>query len=159
MSAEVDQWGVVRSVHPGVPVDEVVENVLRALKLNNFPETDSGVRCFWDWTHDLYRGAPVNGHGNFEKYRARVRKSDIGRLIDNEGWTLEPLSAVGDGSKYASQVAVVSPRGDLDACDTRRFLFQLRREMRPPFNGGWSVWAIVVSLADGNLRSMGGREL
>lgn len=152
-----DQWGVVRLVDNRVPGERVVDNVLRSMQKNDFPDTDSGVRCLWDWTHDLYRGDPVNGHGNFTRFLQRSRVSEIGMLMDCEGWTLEAFSPIGDGSRYASQVAVVSPRGDLDARNSRRFLFQLRRELRPPYDGAWSIWAIVVSAADGSLRDHGGR--
>lgn len=152
-----DRWGVVRNVDNCVPADGVVNHVLRAMQLNDFPEADSGVRCLWDWSHDLYRGSPVNGHGNFTRFVQRARGSEIGMLVGCEGWTLEQLNAIGDGSKFASHVAVVSPRGDLDARNSRRFLFQLRREMRPPYDGAWSIWALVVSGADGALSDPGGR--
>jgi hypothetical protein len=88
-----------------VPASGVVENVLAALQTNDEPFADAGIKTLWDWTHELYRGRPVNGHGDFEIYRDRARRSEIAPLLHSEDWALEPLSLVGDGSKYATHVA------------------------------------------------------
>jgi hypothetical protein len=42
-------------------------------------------------------------------------------------------------------------RGDADGNNARRYLFQLRRELRPPYDGSWSIWGIICSDAGGAL--------
>ena len=138
-----------------VPCEEVVGNVLQALQRNDFPEVNSGLLAFWSWTHELYRGRPVNGHGNFSIFAERAHNSELGPLMNCEGWTLEPLNVVGAGEKYATQVARVRPRGDAKGIG-RRFLFQLRRELRPPYNGAWSMWGVIISESDGSIQDLSG---
>ena len=135
-----------------VPCEEVVGNVLQALQRNDFPEVNSGLLAFWSWTHELYRGRPVNGHGNFSIFAERAHNSELGPLMNCESWTLEPLNVVGTGEKYATQVARVRPRDDAKGTQGRRFLFQLRRELRPPYNGAWSVWGVIISESDGSIQ-------
>ena len=94
--------------------------------------------------------------GNFSIYLSRAKVSEIGALINSAGYQLEPYNAVGDGEKYGTQVAVVCPQGDLDGRNARRILFQLRRELRPPYNGAWSVWGIITSDATGAINDLSG---
>lgn len=143
---------IVRSWSADVPTSRVVPNILDALQADDA----ESMRTFWDWTHELYRGRPVNGHGDFDVFASRAVNSEIGALLGCEGYTLEPLNLVGDGEKYATQVAHVCPKGDLDGQNARRFLFQLRRELRPPYLGSWSVWGVIVSDARGDIQDLSG---
>ena len=77
---------------------------------------------------------------------------------------MAPLALVGDGTKLATQVALVRQRGggaaDGEAAAAgryaRRYLFQLKREERPPYYGAWSVWGLIVSSAEGDIQDLSG---
>eukprot|EP00967_Tisochrysis_lutea_P102737 scaffold154784_cov32-Tisochrysis_lutea.AAC.2 len=147
---------ISRSWDPDLPVEKVVPNLLRALQSNDEPTLNAGLRTFWDWTHELYRGRPVNGHGDFSLFAKRAARSELAALLQSSGWQAEPYSPVGDGSKYGTHVVTIFPCGDLDGQGARRYLFQLRREMRPPYNGAWAVWGVIVSDANGELQDLSG---
>lgn len=98
----------------------------------------------------------MNGHGDFVLFASRALRSELGPLVNNACWVLEPINEVGDGSRYATQVAQVCPAGDVDGKWARRYLFQLRREQRPPYNGAWSVWGVIVSEPDGSIQDLSG---
>mmetsp|Transcript_22425 Transcript_22425/g.55772 ORF Transcript_22425/g.55772 Transcript_22425/m.55772 type:complete len:224 (+) Transcript_22425:100-771(+) len=148
--------GVARLSTPSLPAEAVVDNLLRALQKNDSPEVDAGLRAFWAWTHELYRGRPVNGHGDFQIFAARAVRSELAPLLGSTRWVLEPINPVGDGSKYATHVARVWPAGDEGGKSVRRYLFQLRREQRPPYNGAWSVWGVIVSDSVGSIQDLSG---
>ena len=153
MSIMFSNISIVRTWDASVPAHEVVQNVLSALQHNDHPTANAGMRTFWDWTHELYRGRPVNGHGNFSIFEERAARSELGAIIGCHSFKLEPHNPVGDGSKYGTQVAVVRPReGD----DGRRYLFQLRRELRPPYSGSWSIWGVIVSDQAGSIQDLSG---
>jgi len=147
---------ISRSWDASLPASEVVPNLMRAFEANDEPPLGAGLRTFWDWTHELYRGRPVNGHGDFSLFASRARHSELALLMGASSWAMEPCFLVGDGAKYATHVASVFPAGDLDGRRARRYLFQLRREERPPYNGAWSVWGIIVSDACGDLQDLSG---
>lgn len=147
---------VSRSWDPSLPPYLVVPNLLRALQANDAPTPGAGLRTFYDWTHELYRGRPVNGHGDFDIFAARATRSELGALIGAKSWATEPYSQVGDGQKYGTHVVTVFPRGNAAGAPGRRYLFQLRRELRPPYNGAWAVWGVIVSDAGGNIQDLTG---
>jgi len=155
-SFDEEEVVVVPKSTPDLPANRVVDNILRALQENDYPDANSGLRTFWAWTHELYRGRPVNGHGNFDTFAGRAGNSELGQLIGSSRWTLEPLNLVADGDRYATQVARVYAAGDSDGTYARRYLFQLRREQRPPYNGAWSVWGVIVSDVGGQINDVTG---
>ena len=65
---ERDALGVCRELSAELPAAEIVPNLLAALDANDEPTPDAGLATFWAWTHELYRGRPVNGHGDFAEW-------------------------------------------------------------------------------------------
>jgi hypothetical protein len=161
---ERDALGVCRELSAELPAAEIVPNLLAALDANDEPTPDAGLATFWAWTHELYRGRPVNGHGNFDEWKRRASQSEVAGLIGAANWEVAPLALVGDGTKLATQVALVRQRGggaaDGEAAAAgryaRRYLFQLKREERPPYHGAWSVWGLIVSSAEGDIQDLSG---
>jgi len=137
----------ISTYNSSIPAEGLVQHLLEALQ-------EGELLTFWEYTHELYRGRPVNGHGNFTTFASRARQSEIGALLGCSLYSLEPVNAVGDGSKYMTQVARVWPASE--STKFRRYLFQLRREMRPPYNGGWSVWGVIVSDGEGAIQDLSG---
>jgi hypothetical protein len=161
---ERDALGVCRELSAELPAAEIVPNLLAALDANDEPTPDAGLATFWAWTHELYRGRPVNGHGDYDEWKRRASQSEVAGLIGAANWDVAPLALVGDGTKLATQVALVRQRGggaaDGEAAAAgryaRRYLFQLKREERPPYYGAWSVWGLIVSSAEGDIQDLSG---
>ena len=107
---ERDALGVCRELSAELPAAEIVPNLLAALDANDEPTPDAGLATFWAWTHELYRGRPVNGHGDYDEWKRRASQSEVAGLIGAANWDVAPLALVGDGTKLATQVALVRQR-------------------------------------------------
>ena len=83
------------------------------------------------------------------------------RMVADSDWPLDSLAREAGAemayrvSVNGTHVAVVFPSGDSDGANARRFCFQLRKEMRPPYSGSWSVWGVIVSERGGEIQDMG----
>ena len=141
-AAAADEWGITRTPTPDLPPEDVVPMLMKAMHLNSFPDDDSGLATVYDWSSDMCRRACGRSAEEFIKMS---KNSVFGMCVGGGGdWKLMDPRMVGN-NMYSVKVEVPSP----DKRPSRFFLWQLRKEMRPPACGAWLIHGVIASDFEG----------
>jgi hypothetical protein len=152
---------IVESDFPGagvprvdLPPRDVPSLLMEALRHNDFPGVDSGLRSVWAFAGDTVRHVYRHNVTDFIETAHRTARefptSLYGAAMYGRGWEVEtPLNLVGggdgggggDGCWIATQVIrTVSADGR-----SRRWQWELRKRRRPPNRDCWYVESVASS--------------
>ena len=145
-----DGAGVPR---PSLAPDEVPSLLMNALRFNDFPETDAGLRAMWAFAGDTTRFLYQNNMTEFIEDAHETAESlptsfygmaMLGNSVELEG----QMNMVGgaDDAWIATQIVkTVASDGRM-----RRWQWELRKHRRPPNLGAWYVESVGSSDRLGN---------
>ena len=139
-----DEWDVARKPCAELGPEEVVPMLMRALRLNDYPYINAGLQTVYDWSSDMCRLACGR---NVDAFIQMSKASVFGMCIGITECSLRDPGLVGN-DMFSVTVEVPSP----DSRPNRFFLWQLRKERRPPAAGAWLVHAVIASDYDGEIR-------
>ena len=143
-TASADEWGIVRQPTADVAPAELVPMLMKAMHLNDFPDQDSGLTTVYDWSSDMCRRACGRSSAEFVEMSYN---SVFGMCVGGNGdYELTEPQMVGD-NMFSVKVEMPSP----DSRPSRLFLWQLRKEMRPPASGAWLIHGVIASDVEGGI--------
>ena len=139
---------------PELPPSELPDLLMRCLKMNDFPEIDSGLNSMWAFAGDTTRFIYQNNITEFiedaHETANTLPTSFYGMAMNGQSWKMEgEMNMVGNDPErcwIATQIMQsVSSDGRL-----RRWQWELRKHRRPPNLGAWYVESIGSSDRKGN---------
>ena len=137
-----------------LPVHELPDLLMSALRKNDYPEVDSGLQSMWAFAGDTMRFIYQNNRTEFiedaHTTANTLPTSFYGMAMRGQSWEMEgEMNLVGndpDSCWIATQIMrTVSSDGRL-----RRWQWELRKHRRPPNMGAWYVESIGSSDRLGN---------
>lgn len=143
----------VGAPRPELPPAKLPGLLMRALRANDEPERDAGLRSMWEFSGDITRFVFQNNRTEFiescHETAASMPTSFYGMAINGREWEMEgELRMVGGGADpwIATQVMrTTSSDGRM-----RRWQWELRKHRRPPNLGAWYVESVGSSDRLGN---------
>jgi hypothetical protein len=138
---------------PSLSPDELPCLLMDALKMNDFPDVDAGLRSMWAFAGDSTRFVYKNNMTEFivdaHETASSLPTSFYGAALYGQAYEMEGnLSMVGSGDDpwIATQIMkTISSDGRM-----RRWQWELRKHRRPPDLGAWYVESIGSSDRKGN---------
>lgn len=140
---------------PDLPPDQIPSLLMTALKLNDIPDSDSGLRSMWAFaggnTHYIFKHNITEFIESAHETANTLPTSFYGVAMNAKSWEMEgKLNRVGgDDGWIATQVMrTVCSDGRV-----RRWQWELRKNKRPPQLGCWFVDSIASSDRRGNFEA------
>ena len=139
---------------PSIKPHEIVPLLMNALRHNDTPQKDSGMRVAWDFSSDTTKWVFKNNITDFiescHETADHFPTSFYGVAMYGKSWELETeLNRVGgeDGWIATQVMKTISSDGRM-----RRWQWELRKNRRPPCLGCWKVESIASSDRKGNFQ-------
>jgi hypothetical protein len=147
-----DRWEGASGPRPDLDPKEIPSLLMDALRFNDVPSKDAGLRSAWKFAGDTTRH--IFQHNITEYIESAHETADTmvtsfyGAAMSGKEWRVEqPLNTVGgeDGWIATQVVKTVCSDGRI-----RRWQWELRKHRRPPNMGAWYVESIGSSDRKGN---------
>ena len=142
-----DRWEGASGPRPDLDPKEIPSLLMDALRFNDVPSKDAGLRSVWKFAGDTTRH--IFQHNITEFIESAHETADTmvtsfyGTAMNGKEWRVEqPLNRVGgeDGWIATQVVKTASSDGRV-----RRWQWELRKHRRPPNMGAWYVESIGSS--------------
>lgn len=145
------------SPRPELNVEDIVPLLMTALKKNDFPEENSGLKSMWAFAGDTTRFVFQNNMTEFiescHETADQWPTSFYGVAMNGQSWNIETeITRVGGENGWiATQVIkTISSDGRM-----RRWQWELRKNRRPPNLNAWYVETIASSDRKGDFEAKG----
>jgi hypothetical protein len=143
------------SPRPDLPPEGIPSLLMLAIRHNDSPERDAGLKSMWEFAGDTTRHLFRNNVTDFIQSAHETAEiwptSFYGAAMHGQHWEMEtPLNRVGghDGWIATQVMKTVSLDGRV-----RRWQWELRKHRRPPILNTWYVESIVSSDRKGNFEA------
>jgi len=151
MQAQFEGAGTPR---PSLAPDKIPPLIMQALRLNNWPEVDAGLKAMWDFAGDQTRFIYKNNCTEFIKdahtTADSLPTSFYGMAMNGREWDMEhEMTMVGNDPSQA-WIATQIMRTVASDGRMRRWQWELRKHRRPPNFGAWYVESVGSSDRQGN---------
>ena len=118
----------------------VVALCMNALGRNDAPRADAGLETCWNFSSGMCRAAVG---GSLAAFRAYARNPTFASLVNHASWDGAPGNRIAGsqtrGEMATTMVTVITADGA-----TRKFLWTLQQERRPPLAGCWLVYECLA---------------
>lgn len=148
-------WAGAGSPRPGLAPEEIPGLLMDALRMNDLPTKDAGLRSVWEFAGDTTRHIFQHNLTDFiesaHQTADTMATSFYGVAMKGKEWSMETsINRVGgaDGWIATQVMKTISWDGRV-----RRWQWELRKHRRPPNLGAWYVESIGSSDRKGNFEA------
>ena len=129
--------------------------VMERLRLNDFPDVDSGLEVVWELSGDtmkfIFQGNRTDFVESAHETADQFSTSFYGNALHGSGYEMEgPVHRIGGGDSESSWIATQVMRTLSSDGRVRRWQWEMRKRRRPPGLGTWFIESIGSSDKDGD---------